>query len=110
MQLRRLAVVPDANQRDEDIDLYNASGQLVTPVAGTSYFDSAISFAMARSGRVSTILGAFQVARNGDLANWSTPRGSGGIGGAMDLAAGGARVIAICYHREKSGASKLVRE
>ena len=95
---------------EEDIDLYNASGQLVTPVAGTSYFDSTVSFAMARSGCVSTVLGAFQVADNGDLANWSTPRGSGGIGGAMDLAAGGARVIAICYHREKSGASKLVRE
>ena len=95
---------------EEDIDLYNASGQLVTPVAGTSYFDSSVSFAMARSGRVSTVLGAFQVADNGDLANWSTPRGSGGIGGAMDLAAGGARVIAICYHREKGGASKLVRE
>jgi 3-oxoacid CoA-transferase B subunit len=71
---------------------------------------------MARSGRVSTIiLGAFQVAQNGDLANWSTARdgardrpGSGGIGGAMDLAAGGARVIALCYHRERSGRSKLV--
>jgi 3-oxoacid CoA-transferase len=95
---------------EEDIDLYNASGQLVTPVAGTSYFDSTVSFAMARRGRVTTILGAFQVAQNGDLANWSTPRGSGGIGGAMDLAAGGARVIAVCYHREKGGASKLVRE
>jgi 3-oxoacid CoA-transferase subunit B len=95
----------------EDVDLYNASGQLVTPIAGTSYFDSTTSFAMARSGRVSTIvLGAFQVAANGDLANWSTGRkgGSGGIGGAMDLAAGGGRVIAICYHAERSGRSKLV--
>ena len=64
---------------------------------------------MARSGRVSTIiLGAFEVAQNGDLANWSTPNGGGGIGGAMDLAAGGARVIAICYHRERNGRSKLV--
>src|SRR5204863_7699371 len=58
---------------EEDVDLYNASGQLVTPIAGTAYFDSTTSFAMARSGRVSTIvLGAFQVAQNGDLANWST--------------------------------------
>jgi 3-oxoacid CoA-transferase len=97
---------PEGN---EDIDLYNASGQLVTPVAGTAFFDSTVSFAMARSGRVSTtILGAFQVAQNGDLANWSTPGGSGGIGGAMDLAAGGGRVIAICYQRERSGRSKLV--
>ncbi|MBI1814987.1 MAG: 3-oxoacid CoA-transferase subunit A [Deltaproteobacteria bacterium] len=94
---------------EEDIDLYNASGQLVTPLAGTAYFDSTTSFAMARSGRVSTIiLGAFEVAQNGDLANWSTPRGSGGIGGAMDLAAGGGRIIAICYHCERNGRSKLV--
>lgn len=93
----------------EDIDLYNASGQLVTALPETSYFDSVTSFAMARTGRVSTtVLGAFEVAQNGDLANWSTPSGSGGIGGAMDMAAGGARVIAICYHRERSGRSKLV--
>lgn len=94
---------------EEDIDLYNASGQLVTPVVGTAYFDSTVSFAMARTGRVSTVvLGAFEVAQNGDLANWSTPQGSGGIGGAMDLAAGGARVIALCYHAERNGRSKLV--
>ncbi|HVN85572.1 MAG TPA: 3-oxoacid CoA-transferase subunit A [Candidatus Binatia bacterium] len=95
---------------EEDIDLYNASGQLVTPVSGTAYFDSTTSFAMARNGRVTTIvLGAFQVAQNGDLANWSTSEGSsGGIGGAMDLAAGGARIIAMCYHTERNGSSKLV--
>jgi 3-oxoacid CoA-transferase len=94
---------------EEDIDLYNASGQLVSATAGASYFDSTVSFAMARSGRVtSVILGAFEVAQNGDLANWSTPNGSGGIGGAMDLAAGGARIIAICYHCERNGRSKLV--
>ena len=61
--------------------------------------------------RVSTIvLGAFQVAQNGDLANWSTGEkgASGGIGGAMDLAAGGGRVIAICFHTEKNGRPKLV--
>jgi len=93
----------------EDADLYNASGQLVTTVEGSAFFDSTVSFAMARNGRVSTvILGAFEVAQNGDLANWSTPKGSGGIGGAMDLAAGGGRVIAICYHCERSGTSKLV--
>jgi 3-oxoacid CoA-transferase len=99
---------------DEDIDLYNASGQLVTPVAGTAYFDSTVSFAMARTGRVSSVvLGGFQVAPNGDLANWNVPStGVGGIGGAMDLAAGvaagGGRVIVVMYHREKSGESKLV--
>lgn len=94
----------------EDIDLYNASGQLVTPVPGTAYFDSTVSFAMARTGRVTSIvLGGFQVAPNGDLANWNIPStGVGGIGGAMDLAAGGGRVIIVMYQREKSGASKLV--
>lgn len=96
-------------ESEEDMDLYNASGQLISALPGTSYFDSTVSFAMARSGRVSSIvLGAFQVAQNGDLANWSSPGGSGGIGGAMDLAAGGGRVIAICYHLEKNGTSKLV--
>jgi 3-oxoacid CoA-transferase len=94
---------------NEDIDLYNASGQLVTALPETSYFDSTVSFAMARTGRVSSIvLGAFQVAQNGDLANWSIPSGGGGIGGAMDLAAGGARVIAMCYQLERNGTSKLV--
>jgi len=95
---------------EEDLDLYNASGQLVTPLPETSYFDSTVSFAMARSGRVSTIvLGAFQVAANGDLANWQVPStGAGGIGGAMDLAAGGGRIIAMLYQCERNGASKLV--
>jgi 3-oxoacid CoA-transferase subunit B len=99
---------------NEDIDLYNASGQLVTPVPGTAYFDSTVSFAMARTGRVSSvILGGFQVAPNGDLANWNVPStGVGGIGGAMDLAAGvaagGGRVIVVMSHREKGGGSKLV--
>lgn len=95
---------------EEDVDLYNASGQLVTALPETSYFDSVTSFAMARTGRVSTIvLGAFQVAPNGDLANWQVPEtGAGGIGGAMDLAAGGGRIIAMCHQRERGGASKLV--
>jgi 3-oxoacid CoA-transferase len=94
----------------EDIDLYNASGQLITASTGAAYFDSNLSFAMARSGRVTTIvLGAFQVAQNGDLANWSIPGSEGGgIGGAMDLAAGGARVIALCYQLERGRRSKLV--
>jgi 3-oxoacid CoA-transferase subunit B len=105
---------PFPAEGDEDIDLYNASGQLVTPVPGTAYFDSTVSFAMARTGRVSSvILGGFQVAPNGDLANWNIPStGVGGIGGAMDLAAGvaagGGRVIVVMFHREKSGESKLV--
>ena len=97
---------------DEDVDLYNASGQLVTPTAETSYFDSLASFAMARSGRVSSvILGGFQVTPRGDLANWNVPAtGVGGIGGAMDLAAGGGRVIVLMYQRDRDGSSKLVPE
>ena len=100
---------PFPEEGSEDVDLYNASGQLITPLPETSYFDSTVSFAMARTGRVSTIvLGAFQVAQNGDLANWSIPSGGGGIGGAMGLAAGGARVIALCYQLDRNGESKLV--
>ncbi|HZR80303.1 MAG TPA: 3-oxoacid CoA-transferase subunit A [Candidatus Binatia bacterium] len=103
---------PFPEEGAEDVDLYNASGQLVTPLAETSYFDSTTSFAMARTGRVSTvILGGFQVAQNGDLANWTIPgQTGGGIGGAMDLAAGGARVIALLYQLERSGRSKLVEK
>jgi len=97
---------------EEDIDLYNASGQLVTPTEETAYFDSLTSFAMARSGRVTTvILGGFQVTPQGDLANWNVPEsGVGGIGGAMDLAAGGARVIVLMYQRDRAGRPKLVPE
>lgn len=103
---------PFPAEGEEDMDCYNASGQLITALPETSYFDSTVSFAMPRTGRVSTaILGAFEVAQNGDLANWATPAGiGGGIGGAMDMAAGGARVIAICYHCERNGASKLVEK
>ena len=99
-----------AAEGEEDPDLYNASGQLVTLLPGASFFHSADAFAMARSGRVSTIiLGGFQVAENGDLANWNVPSsGVGGIGGAMDLAAGGARVIVVMFHTDREGAPKLL--
>lgn len=101
---------PFPDEGKEDLDLYNASGQFITALPGAAYFDSNVSFAMARTGRVTTVvLGAFEVAQNGDLANWTTGEGSsGGIGGAMDLAAGGARIIAMCYHCERGGRSKLV--
>jgi 3-oxoacid CoA-transferase subunit B len=102
---------PFPDEGKEDVDLYNASGQLITSLPETAYFDSTVSFAMARTGRVSSIvLGAFQVSQRGDLANWSIPSGGGGIGGAMDLAAGGARVIALCYQLERNGDSKLVEK
>ena len=103
---------PLAAAGEEDVDLYNASGQLVSQLPGASYFGSCEAFAMARSGRVSTvILGGFQVAENGDLANWNVPHtGVGGIGGAMDLAAGNARIIALMFHLTRAGESKLVRQ
>ncbi len=102
---------PLAQEGEEDLHLYNASGQLVSLLPGASFFHSADAFAMARSGRVSTVvLGAFQVAENGDLANWNVPAtGRGGIGGAMDLAAGNARIIAVLFHTERDGTAKLLR-
>ncbi len=101
---------PLAAEGEEDVHCYNASGQLVRAQPGSSYFDSADAFAMARSGRVSTVvLGAFQVAANGDLANWNVPAsGIGGIGGAMDLAAGAARIVVVMFHLTRDGAPKLV--
>jgi 3-oxoacid CoA-transferase len=94
----------------EDVDLYNASGQPVRLLRGASFFDSVAAHAMARGGRVtSVVLGAFQVSSAGDLANWNVPAsGKGGIGGAMDLAAGGARVIVLSHHTTRDGQPKLV--
>jgi len=96
---------------DEDVDLYNASGQLVSQLPGASYFHSCDAFAMARSGRVTTVvLGGFQVSEQGDLANWHVPHtGVGGIGGAMDLAAGSARIVVVMFHATRDGEPKLLR-
>lgn len=96
----------------EDIDLYNAGGQLVTTLPGAAFFHSADAFAMARGGHVDKIvLGGFQVAPSGDLANWKAPhQRAGTIGGAMDLAAGGGELIVLMYHATKKGESKLVPE
>jgi 3-oxoacid CoA-transferase len=93
-----------------DIHRYNASGQLVSGLPGESFTDSAEAFAMARSGRVTTIvLGGFQVSVEGDLANWRVPStGAGGIGGAMDLAAGAARIVVMMFHMTRDGGPKLV--
>jgi len=96
---------------EEDIDLYNASSQLVTLLPGASFFHSADAFGMACGGHLDTvILGGFQVAENGDLANWKTPSMSAGaVGGAMDLAAGARTLIVIMFHTTKSGESKLLQ-
>src|SRR5262245_973307 len=102
---------PLAPRGEEDIDLYNASSQLVTLLPGASFFHSADAFGMARGGHVGTvILGGFQVAENGDLANWKTPSmGAGAVGGAMDLAAGARTLIVVMFHTTKHGESKLLR-
>lgn len=93
-----------------DPDLHDAGGYFVTLRPGASFFDSVTSFEIARSGRLDTVvLGAYQVGRNGDLANWSVPGMiGGGIGGAMDLAAGARQVIAMLEHTDSKGNPKLV--
>jgi 3-oxoacid CoA-transferase subunit B len=94
----------------EDPQIINAGKQTVSILPGGSIFDSALSFAMIRGGHVDVaILGGMQVAKNGDLANWSVPGEKiTGMGGAMDLVSGAKRVICLMSHTDKNGHSKLV--
>lgn len=105
-----LGMGPFPFEGEEDAQIINAGKQTVTVVTGGSCFDSATSFAMIRGGHVDlAILGAMQLAQNGDIANWSIPGGrTMGIGGAMDLAAGSRRILALTTHVAKNGAPKLV--
>lgn len=102
---------PFPTKSQVDPDLINAGKQTITALDGASYFDSAMSFSMIRGQHVDlTVLGAMEVAQNGDIANWKIPNKLiKGMGGAMDLVASAEQIIVAMMHTNKAGASKLLK-